>query len=611
MRIDLKTSLSKLGKKRVNVFDIIKLYKLFRNISIEDIESAKQFLNNYYGINDFPDEFYVLFNNCAHSDNYKDLFYVLLDRNIYDLITLLKGDADSLDDIQELVSPIEYYKIPNKQIRIIIELLSLLDLNKDTPVKEAIKDNIQWKLRRQSVNSLEEYHRIAIKMYMSIGFDNSIDILNGKYGLVDYEMIHYLFSNFNVKDKNDREKTAFNEFLFNNKKEPDNNMRLMLEGKSNELFINFDYFFNYIEHYIEKIGCKLNRTKVNLLLKERYLAPRLESPEISGDILEDMISSYHNKYGIDETESEIISKNLKVYNSKLKTKTKSSIIKTDIPSNGDYSFEILPLADVRNLVMGYRAGNCFRINGDAFILFNNFLTNPHMRLLSISTPEYKDFGMVLLMRNGNILIAQGIEISKRVPDNLGGEKLYSAVKDAIIYIMNQMNNDKDEIVASIIGLSNSNTAPYNHNILPFIVNPIFDYNQQVYNGVANYQGLLALKEGKTINDMRSFVPKIEYYDNPDVIYRRDGNASGNYYQYREVEKILISLRYARFKRQPQIELIRYFEDLASKKELYTICTLNWYITVFEDGSIDSFVNHGNPEVVEEYNSELAKMKQLK
>ncbi len=609
MSKDLNASLSKLSKKRLNVFDIVKLYRLFKKLSNQDIAYIKDFLNDYYGINNFPDEFYILFINSINSNSYKKLFQVLLNRNIYVLIAFLKGENEILDNIQELVTPEEYFKISNKQIKIIIDHLILIDNEKHLiPVKESNKDNIQWYLRRPSTNTLEEYTMIAIKMYMSIGFDNSIDILNGKYGLVDYSVIHYMFNNFNVKGKDPKEKYLFNEFLFNNKKDSDNNIRLMLEGKNNELFLNFDYFYNSIGIFIKKLGNKLNKSKVILLLKERYLAPKIENPEVSGDILEDMLSSY--RYGLDETELEFVNRSLAAYNSKLKTKTSSSIIKIDIPDNGDYSFEILPLTDARNLVMGYRAGNCFRINGDAFVLFNDFLTNPHMRILSISTSDYKDFGMVLLMRNGNVLIAQGIELSKRVPDNIGGEKLYNAVKSTITYIMDKMNDDNDEIVASIIGLSNSNTAPYNHNIIPFIINPIFNYNGQFYNGIANYQGLLSLKEGKSFSDIKLFIPETKYLDNDITIYRRYINIYDNEYEYREVEKILILLRLARFKQIPKTDLTRYYNELTRRQELYTICTYDWFITVFQDGSIDTFINSQNPEIVKTYNSELQKVNVL-
>ena len=42
-----------------------------------------------------------------------------------------------------------------------------------------------------------------------------------------------------------------------------------------------------------------------------------------------------------------------------------------------------------------------------------------------------------------------------------------------------------------------NTIPYNHSRLPFLVNPIIESNNYFYNGIDSYQGLLALKDGKT------------------------------------------------------------------------------------------------------------------
>ena len=397
-------------------------------------------------------------------------------------------------------------------------------------------------------------------------------------------------------------------FLFSNKKDPNNNMRLILEGDSLKLFLNFDYFYNSLDYFIEQLCGKLNKNKVTILLKERFVAPYLPNPELNGVILDDMISSFYHKYGIQDSEKEIVDMNIEAYNSKLKKKTNSSIIKTDIPKIGEFSFELLPLDDARNLVMGSLAGNCFRINGDALVLFNNFLTNPHMRIMSISTEDYKDFGMVLLMRNGNVLIAQGIEISKRVPDYITGEKIYNAVQKAIKYVMDKINEEDDEIVASIIGLSNNNTIPYNRNLLPFIINPILNNNHQYYNGIENYQALLDLKEGKSINDIKLYIPNKLYYENSNHIYRRDEFTVSNSANYRKIEKILISLRYARFNTMPKEELICHYSELSSKKEICTICTLHWFIMVFEDGTIDSFINTDNPEIVSEYNSELEKIK---
>lgn len=599
----------KLSKKKLNVFDVVLLYRLLLTIPYDDVTFVKLFLDNYYNISSMPLNFYQMFLYCVHSNQYKQLFDILLSKNIYTLIDFLKHDNISVLDTEDILDPKDYFELPNKHIRNILELLINLEIrNNQIPFKKLMKDNPQWLLKRPSRNTLEEYKMLAIKMFYSIGLDNAIDVLSGKYGTIDYEMIYYLFSNLDIKKSTKENHDILQEFLFNNKKDSNNTFRLMLEGRLTELFINFDYFYNSLDYFVSKLGTKFSTEKVTILLQERFLSPILENPEVSGDILKDMVSSYRHKYDITDSEAEILEKNMRAYNSKLKKKTKSSIISTDIPIIDDFIFELIPLNDVRNLVMGYRAGNCFRINGEAFVLFSNFLSNPHMRILSISTKEYKDFGMVLLMRNGNVLIAQGIELSKRMPDQISKERIYNATRKALKYIMVQMNKEDDEIVASIIGLSNANTTNYNHSPLPFIINPIIDNEHQFYNGIENYQGLLDLKEGKTLNDIKLFSPQKFYYENSDKILRRSGKDYSDII-YREIEKILISLRYAKFKITPEEEMIYYYSELAKKTEVYTVCTLSWYISVFTDGSIDSFNSSDNPDVIEQYNNELKKITQ--
>ncbi len=596
------------SKNKLNLFKALKLYKLLSNIPTNDFTSVKLFLDNYYKIDSFPDEFYKMFLHCIHSNKFKDIFKVLLNNNIYDLIAYLKYDNEKLNNIEELINPIDYFKLPTKQIRFIVEYIKKIDLkNDELDLKKSIVNKPEWLLRKTSFNTEEEFLKIAIKMYLTIGTDNAIEVLRGNYGLIDYEIIHYLFNNLNVKNINNQNIAIFNKFLFSNKKDLNNNMRLMIEGFFIDLFLNFDYFYNNLNYFIEQLGNKLNQSKVRILLKERYLSPKLTNPDLSGVVLQDMISLYCHKYGITESEQEIINKNMIVY-SKLKLKNKTSIMKVDIPKIENFTFELLPLDDIRNLVMGYKAGNCFRINGEAFMLFNNFLTNPHMRILSISTDENKDFGMVLLMRNGNVLIAQGIKLSNWIANHFDREKLYNSTKAAIKFIMDEMNKEEDEIVASIIGLSNCNTTTYNHDILPFIINPLIDNNHQYYNGIDNYQGLLDLKTGKTLNDIKLFVPSKFYFENNNKIYRRNEFTSRNSTEYREIENILISLRYAKFKKVSKEETICYYNEIAKKREVYTVCTLNWFIRVFEDGFVDSYINSDDKKILKEYDLELAQAK---
>lgn len=485
-----------------------------------------------------------------------------------------------------------------RQLKNILECINELGINNDLLLKEILRRDIRWSIKKPYEGSNEEKLSIARKMYIVFGYTNSIELLSGRYGEIDYEIIHYLFNSVNVKGKNNE---VFQEFFFNNKKDPNNIMRLMLEGVYPDILINFDYFYNNIEYFIEKLGTRFNKNKVRTLISEKYIAPEIENPEITGDELSDMISSYYSRYGALESEEEIKRINLDAYK-KLKTKTKSSIMKVDSIEVDDYKFEVLPLTDFRNLLMGYRAGNCFRINSQtSFMLFNEFLTNPHMRILSISNMEYKDFGMVLLMRNGNILIGQGIEHSSRVPDELIGEKLYDAVRVAMKTIMDSMNNNGDEIVGTVMGLSNSNTANYNHNILPFLIKPISDIEYS-YNGLYNYQGLLDLKEGKTISNMKCFMPSAVYKDDNNKLLMRKMNTPRDSILYRQIEKRKLALKLARFKGH-ESGMYSYYHNLPLN-ELYTICTNDWYITVYTDGTIDSYINSNDEDVIEDYNFRL-------
>ena len=587
----------KLSKKKLNVIDIIKLYNIFNKLLSNDISLVEIFIKNYYyKVEDMPKEFYISFLNCVHSNNYKELFTIIISNSIYDLISFLKYNKIDTVYIESILTPKEYFLMKDKHINYIVNMLKNIPLSDNNiTLKKNIINNSRWLLKKTCYQTEDECEKIAIKMYYSVGLDNAIEILNGKYGLVDYEIIYYLFNNLDIKNnKLNNNNNILNSFLFSNKKDLNNNLKQILNGNFLEVFINFDYFYNELSYFIRKLGTKINIEKLSMLLSERYLSSRLENPEVTGDILNDIVLSYYHKYGIEENENEIINKNINVYNNKLKKKDKSSIISTNIPDINEYSFELIKLSDIKNFVIGYRSGSCFRINGDAFLLFNDFLSNPNMRILSISTKEYKDFAMVLLMRNGNVLIAQGIEVSKKVKDNITGKKLYDAVCSSLKYIMDEMNKKDDEIVATIIGLSNYHTSNYNHSILPFIINPIT--NNSSYNGIYNYQALLHLKEDKSLSDIKLYIPEASYFDDEEILKRND-TIYQNDITYQKIEKILQSLRYARYKKDN-------YYNFKIKNEIYTECTLSWFITVFDDGTIDSFINSDNPNIIKQYNDEL-------
>ena len=81
----------------------------------------------------------------------------------------------------------------------------------------------------------------------------------------------------------------------------------------------------------------------------------------------------------------------------------------------------------------------------------------------------------------------------------------SALKE----IMDYMNSNGDEIVATVIGRTNSNVSEYNNQILPFLINPILENTNNYYNGIDNYQCLLDIKSGKTLHDIKLYNPTVD------------------------------------------------------------------------------------------------------
>ena len=504
--------------------------------------------------------------------------------------------------LEDEVTPLQYFSILKKYINSIVNKLIILEKrNNDSILDNVIKDEDLWLLRRVPHYQLEEYIYIAYKMYLSIGLFNSLELLNGKYGQIDYEKIYFMFYNLEVNREIDVLRTErFCKYLFGNKKDYNNVIRHILRGEYNELFLNFDYFYNKFDYFIDKLGLKMSKERVISLTNDRFITHSPVVPKITGDVFVDMVSSYRNKYRyLDVSEEDIYKKNIDIYNKYLKYKYKSSIPSISIKSEDGFICEVLRLNDPRNLVLGYRSGNCFRINGDASSLFYNFLKNEHMRLVSISTIDNKDYAMMLVMRNGNVLIGQGIEVSKWVSSDIKGLKLYNYCRLILKEMMDYMNFCGDEIVATIIGSTNENVSMYNNSVLPFLINPILGDNGNYYNGIYNYQCLLDLYDGKTINDIRLYVPSKRYFDErEEILSRYNGVYDLNY---REIEKRLIALRFVRSQREGSFE---FYHTLFDHKEVYTCCNNDWYITLFDDGHIDSFVDDTDDRAVLEYRYEL-------
>lgn len=602
--------IKKLSIKKLNLINTMKLFNIFMKIREKDrYRCVKLFINEYYNIlEDMPDDFYELILDKIYGDKYLEIFDKFIDRDKYMLVSYLKYDNEDTDGLNEVITINQYYSVSKRYVNKIIDLIKNLDGKGNNNLDLMLEKEAIWLLRRRPTYSELEYRNIAYKIILSIGLDNGIELLSNKYGDINYEKVFFMFNNLDVRiGISNQDIDIFNIFLFSNKKDYNNVVRMMLNGDFIELFLNFDYFYNNFSYFVRKIGSRLNKNKVRLLLNDRYLTGNVSSPEMTGDILDDMLSSYYCKYDVLDTPKEIVyDKNYYIYDKYLRNKYKSSIPMIDNINKDGYLCEVISFCDPRNLVLGYRSGNCFRINGDARILFNNFLKSDHMRLVSISTNEYKDFAMMLVYRNGNILIGQGIEVSKRVSNDVKGKKLYDICRMVLKEMMDYMNMNGDCIVATIIGSSNENVSNYNKQILPFLVSPILDNSCNYYNGIYNYQCLLDIKEGCSLYDIKLYIPEFRYYDKRDkILYRM----KGDYNNYMEIEKRLIAQRFWRMKQEGSFD---FYQRMYNHNEIYTCCNKDWYITLYDDMEIDSFIIDGNEIARCEYDNEMDKiMKMIK
>ena len=510
---------------------------------------------------------------------------ILRSNNIYQVINYLKGLQSYINDI----NPLDYFNIPIRYIKKISDMLNEL---KDTNLlNEELKDDPIILLVRKGTRTIEEVNTISYKLYLSIGLDNTLELLNGYYGDVSYQTIFHMFNEINTS--NDDLNSIFVNFLFSNKKDDNNVMRKILGGKANGLFLNFSYFRDNLVKYVNILGENMTLSRVLLLLNDRYTLSDPFHPNITRDISSDMVSSYKNRYEYrTDSENDIKSTNINFYEENIMGNYISSIPDYMV-IDGDLCCETISRNDPKLLVIGYRTNNCFRMNGDAFILFKKAIKCKHMRVLVISTKEKKDIAMVLLGRNGNVLIGQGIEISVSFRNKEYREKIYNIVKNFMKELMNEMNRNGDEIVATVIGNSNANVMEFNSSILPFRITPIIDnsLNDNYYNGFNHYQYLLDLYDNKTLRDIKLYTPSKEYYGARKSVSYFHGK-----YLNIEAEKIIFSISC-----QANTQISR-ITNLSKHDMVEIYYNDDWYVIVLDNGEIESACLNYDTRACCEYNA---------
>ena len=580
----------------IRKFQILEFKCFFLKLSKEEqLLYLKEYCQKKYELTELlADQFYKSLLIKAEKDN-----SILIRKNdSYQIISEIKDIPEIDKYLKTQLTFFQYFEISKQkvfQLKILLE--KVLRECKKNNLDKMFENETIYLLAKHAYFTENECYALAYKMFLTIGFENSKELLEQKYGEISFKTLYFLFDSIEIKNikvqkGNPIFKEEFVNFFFQNKNSRENTMRLFLDGYYKNIYLNFSYFYQNFELLQEKLGAKMPRNKVESLLEERFKCSLY--PEISGDIISDFKPSFQNKYQFNMfSEREIAKLNYEFYEKNIKKQYISSIPQIIYKNKNGLICEILPKNSPRNLVIGYRTNSCFRINGDASILFSKAMISKHYRVLSISTNKEKDIAMCLLARNGNLIVVQGIEISKSYQNKEMRAKIYEGVKEAMQELMNTMNREEDKIIAILIGNSNKNVLDFSTESLLFRISPIKSMEEDLefyYDGFHFPQSVIKL-----------YAPLNEYFDKREEILHWQIESSQNYL-YNRIQKRLAVISF-----ETEVQLRRIIAQLNhNEKEIF--CNKDWYIIVFEDGTTESACLDYDFRAKEEYSTLLKEIR---
>ncbi len=585
---------------------IEKLLIIFLRINLinlnekEKIDYIKETIRIKFDLKEeLPEEFYQYQLNKINNKDYRIFRY----NTINELIDEYKQDSLYVKGLEHFISYNQYIKISFKYIRQIRALLKeKLDKCRENQLDDLYKEELQYKLSRQTQFLEDECTILAYLMYISIGLNNSINLLKDKYGEISFKTVGYFFysmflKNVEINNKLPIINEAYLHFIFGDN--PNNSlMQEILSGKYRQIYLNFAFLYHNFSRYQQTFKGKLTKKRIEELLSERYLKDNPFYPEFSSDVVGDIVISNKN---LDCSAKDVKKEYYAYYDENMAKQYKSSISQMHFKYD-EYYLDILAKSDPLNLVMGYRTNNCFRLNGEASILFMKALKSKHYRIISISTTQEENVAMVLLARNGNCLIIQGIEISKSHQNYESQKEIYEVLKKTMKDLMDYMNASSDEINAVVIGCSNKFVSEFNQNLLPFRVPPIKDNEfQYYYDGFHFPQCLLHLRDNESINSIQLYEPLKEYLDDrQEILYW------ANEYPYDSLTKSFINQRLFAISCKCNTQQKRIAKCMNKEiKEIY--CNVDWYLIVFIDGDTEGTYLEYDYRAKEEYDLYLSKV----
>ena len=460
-------------------------------------------------------------------------------------------------------------------------------------------NNLLTKLFKENNDFSEDLTLIfSYKLYMIFGYENTIDLLNFKFGYFDYSLLFKLLYNCNIQNA-EFEKVGnsyepivnqeFINFLIGDKKDKNTTLKRMLRGELDIIKKEFANLYNNFKRFQTAIGDKIHLNKLLPLLEENPFILLPDEYKLTKDIINNVIKSYkytdvlpeNQTFTVDE--KDCIINACEFYHNNLERRVTSSIPRVYGKTEDNYNYEVLKLDDPIIMTLGYQTGCCFRLNGQSKEFLQYCSKSPYGRVIIIKNEKNEICSMIPIIRNGNVINGNSIERNSKGD----AHKIYNALKCAFDDILEFSScYEENPIIACLVTNLHSNcfsSRQIKNNIYP--ISP-----EEFYTNYGGNTYIVSSKEGITESDFKLYTPNSIYFDDrPNVLIYNHNMEDSQILK--DINKRVQAIHYKL--NEPTNERLKYYR--------YIVCSEDWYLNLDWYG-ISGKCLEKDPRAIEEYNA---------
>ena len=299
-----------------------------------------------------------------------------------------------------------------------------------------IIDTLKSRFPNLDVHNL--FETIGIKMYLVLGKQRAIELINGDYGPISLQKLESMFydidtKSYSIKEKNnevqytDSQKALINFLFASGKMDANANIRKFLSDEISENKLPLSRIIDEWELYYEMLGGKVSLPEIFKIEKSVKVQLKPDEKEIGPTV---QLAGVKHKNDISTVYHE------------MEKRTFSTIPKVQ-GSFGIYEYEILDLNDPSQMDVGYHTHCCFTFGGASQDSLIDGCTSKNSRIFTIKS-NGKVVAQSWVWRNGNTLCFDNIEV--RGLSKLAGKILWGVYEKASneILIKSQECEEEDK-----------------------------------------------------------------------------------------------------------------------------------------------------------------------